>query len=60
MLDKLHECHQGVVKCRLRAKLSLWWPGLSKQLEELVTNCTACARERHIHAEPMIPSESRL
>ena len=60
MLDKLHEDHQGVFKCRLRAKSSVWWPGLSKQLEELVTNCTACARDRHIQAEPIIPSESRL
>jgi len=60
MLYKLHGGHQGVVKCQLRAKSSVWWPGLSKQLEELVTNCTAYARERHIHAEPMIPSESRL
>ena len=60
MLEKLHEGHQSVVKCRLRAKSSVWWPGLSKQLEELVTNCTACARERHIHGELMILSESRL
>ena len=60
MLDKLHEGHQGVGTCRLRATSSVRWPGLSKQLEELVTNCTACARERHIYAEPMMPSESRL
>jgi len=60
MLDKLQEGHQGVVKCRLRAKSLVWCPELSKQLENLVMNYTACAREWHIHAEPMMPSESRL
>ena len=60
MLDKLHEGSQGVVKCRVRAKSSLWWSGLRKQLEELVTNCTRRVRERHIHAESIMTSESRL
>ena len=45
MLDKLHEGHQGVVRCRSRAQSSVWWPGLSRQLEELVRSCTACAVE---------------
>ena len=43
MLHKLHEGHQSVDKFRLRAKSSDWWPGRSKQLEELVTNCIACS-----------------
>ena len=34
MLDNLHEGHQGVVRCRSRAQSSVWWPGLSRQLEE--------------------------
>ena len=49
ILDKLHEGHQGVTRCRERTKTSVWWPGLSKQLEDLVTNCTTCARERPNH-----------
>ena len=58
MLDKRHEGSQGVVKCRVRAKSSIWWSGLSR--EEFVTNCKAHAREQHIHADPTMTSESRL
>ena len=36
ILDRLHEGHQGITRCREKDKTSVWWPGLSKQLEELV------------------------
>ena len=39
LLDKLHSGHQGITKCRERARQSVWWPGLSSQLEELVRDC---------------------
>ena len=57
VLDKLHEGHQGITKCRERAKTSFWWPGLSKKLEELVNNCSTCIKERVNRPEPAIPSE---
>ena len=60
MLDKLHEGHQGVVRCRSRAQSSVWWPGLSRQLEALVRSCTACAVERCNPSEPMISSDTVL
>ena len=56
VLDKIHTGHQGIQKCRERAKDGVWWPGLSKQLEDLVRKCTTCVKARKIHPEPMIPS----
>lgn len=57
VLDRLHEGHQGVVKCRARVRQSVWWPGLSQQLNELVLKCHACIKERTNHTEPLIPSD---
>ena len=56
MLDRLHTGHQGITKCRRRAQQSVWWPGLSKQLENLVTNCAECCKNRSQNAEPLIPT----
>jgi len=57
ILDKIHCGHQGITKCRLRARQSVWRPGLSKQLEELVTSCPTCCKERSQHAEPLLPTQ---
>lgn len=38
ILDKIHSGHQGITKCRARAKESVWWPRLSIQLEDLIVN----------------------
>lgn len=56
ILDKLHLGHQGIAKCRERAKASVWWPGLSKQLEEVVRNCAVCCKEQKYRRQPLIPS----
>ena len=51
-----HTGHQGIQKCRERAKQGVFWPGLSKQLEDLVRECPTCIKNSKNHAEPMIPS----
>ncbi len=53
MLDLLHQGHLGIQKCRDRATRALWWPGLSKQIDELVKNCPVCARHKPAQAEPL-------
>ena len=53
ILDAIHNGHLGIQKCRDRAIQSVWWPGLSKQIEDLVKNCSICARHKPDQAEPL-------
>ena len=57
MLDRIHAAHQGITKCRERAKHSVWWPGLSRQLEEAVKSCPECVKHSSLRPEPLIPSQ---
>ena len=56
LLGKIHDGHQGITKCRERARQSIWWPGISRDLEQLVQNCTECCKAQKQRAQPMIPS----
>ena len=56
ILDKLHKDHLGITMCHERDKISVWWPGLCKHLEDMIQNYNACIKERSNKAEPLIPS----
>jgi transposase InsO family protein len=47
----------GITKCRARARETVWWPGISQQIEEMVKRCEACIMEQPQPKEPLIPSE---
>lgn len=57
IINRLHEAHQGIVKCRERARNTVWWLEINKHIEDVVKNCRKCAENRSDHAEPMINSE---
>ena len=44
ILELIHEGHLGLNKCKLRVKETVYWPGLNKQLEDLVLNCELCLK----------------
>lgn len=57
VLKQLHDSHQGIGKSRERARQSVWWPGLSKELEETVRNCPMCVKFQSPRAQPLLPSK---
>ena len=47
ILKLIHEQHLGLTKCKLRAKDTVYWPGLNDQLLELIPNCELCLKYSH-------------
>ena len=41
-LEQIHEGHQGVEKCMLKARESVYWPGISDDIWETVEKCGIC------------------
>ncbi|GFR58424.1 Pol polyprotein [Elysia marginata] len=55
ILQKLHSSHLGVDKCKARARESIFWPGLTKDIEMHVSKCAICAKFRSSNTkEPII------
>lgn len=52
VIEFIHAGHQGITKCRRRAQLSVWWVGLSTQLENTIKNCPNCVESRTNIKEP--------
>ena len=46
MLDALHDVHQGIVKSRERARSSVRWSKIGKDIECMVTSCYTCTNYR--------------
>jgi hypothetical protein len=58
MLSLLHESHQGIERCRSRARMVMYWPGMAADIEQTVAECATCQRyQRQQAREPMIPHE---
>ena len=45
ILDKLHTSHSGISKTKSLARRLYFWPGISKEIENLISNCEVC----HLH-----------
>ena len=53
-LQRIHNGHQGIQHSQLRAKISVWWPGISTDIDNTVKQCPSCAKNLSPRKEPMI------
>ena len=54
----IHQGHLRMERSKLRARELVYWPGLSKQIEDVVCSCAVCQELRHSNArEQMVPHE---
>ena len=51
-LWQLHDGHLGFTKCYNRAKQTVYWPNLRKELEDLVLNCQLCLKHSQAKCKP--------
>ena len=58
MLERIHTGHMGVQKCKERARDVLFWPGMCKEIENMVEQCTTCQEYRTAQQkEPLLPHD---
>jgi len=53
-LQKIHQRHQGIQKCQLRVKKSVWWPGVSRDMENFINSCPECQKTMNLPREPLL------
>ena len=46
VMQKLHSSHQGIERTKQRARQIVFWPGMSHDVDNVVSTCTACCRYR--------------
>lgn len=55
MLQKLHEGHLGIEKCKRRSRDTVYWHGINKDIENHIGQCETCKKYQSKQArEPMI------
>ncbi|UYV75139.1 hypothetical protein LAZ67_12002608 [Cordylochernes scorpioides] len=58
VLKQIHEGHLGITGCTKKAKDSIYWAGMSKDISDMVENCKTCiATERDKQKQPLMLKE---
>ena len=57
VLADLHEAHQGIVRTKQRARLTVYWPGINNDIENIITACQFC--QDHLPSNPKEPIVSK-
>lgn len=46
LLSQLHDTHPGINRMKSLAHCYVWWPGIDKQIEDVVAKCQCCQENR--------------
>ena len=52
-LNQLHESHQGMARTKQRARLTIYWPRLDNDIDNVVSQCKQC--QTHLPSHPKKP-----
>ncbi|XP_022797031.1 uncharacterized protein K02A2.6-like [Stylophora pistillata] len=56
ILQIIHQGHLGAEKCNLKARDCVFWPGISKDINEMASNCATCIQfSKRQPKEPLHP-----
>ena len=59
ILEKIHQGHLGMEKCKKRARDVLYWPRIHAEIAELANQCRTCLKYKPQHqTEPLLQHES--
>ena len=53
VLRKLHSGHQGIVKTTRRARESVWWPSINKEIQDMIEGCNTCIKHQRMQYKTM-------
>ena len=42
VLQQLHDGHQSIIKMNLQEKNVIYWPGMTKDIEQMINSCNTC------------------
>ncbi len=59
ILQQLHESHQGIDKTKKLARESVYWPGVSKSVENICASCALCQEMQHQQTPQPLQSHER-
>ena len=58
IIARSHASHLGIESCLRKARDSVFWPGMSSEIKEVVSQCSVCAEfQPKNHKEPMQTSK---
>ena len=57
-LHDLHEAHQGIERMQLKARATIYWPGIDANIIEYVKRCNICIQYKAVQPiQPLLPQD---